>query len=88
MLAAVDPRHALAFFRAEGRAAFIVLFAVFLVTTGAEAMYADIGHFGRRPIRQVWFFFVLLSTALLAVNTLMEPQYFMEPRQLYPLWPQ
>ncbi|WP_300725093.1 glucans biosynthesis glucosyltransferase MdoH [Pseudomonas sp.] len=36
----------------------------------------------------LWFFFLLLSTALLAVNTLMEPQYFMEPRQLYPLWPQ
>ncbi|PTQ68259.1 glucans biosynthesis glucosyltransferase MdoH [Pseudomonas sp. GV071] len=36
----------------------------------------------------LWFFFLLLSTALLATNTLMEPQYFMEPRQLYPLWPQ
>ncbi|MBO5392736.1 MAG: glucans biosynthesis glucosyltransferase MdoH, partial [Pseudomonas sp.] len=36
----------------------------------------------------LWFFFLLLSTALLAVNTLMEPQYFLEPRQLYPLWPQ
>ncbi len=36
----------------------------------------------------LWFFFLVLSTALLAVNTLMEPQYFMEPRQLYPLWPQ
>ena len=64
VLAAVDPRHALAFFRAEGLAAFIVLFAVFLVTTGAEAMYADIGHFGRRPIRQVWFFFVLPALLL------------------------
>lgn len=36
----------------------------------------------------LWFFFLVLSTALLAVNTLMEPQYFMAPRQLYPLWPQ
>ncbi len=36
----------------------------------------------------LWFFFLVLSTALLAVNTLMEPQYFLEPRQLYPLWPQ
>jgi membrane glycosyltransferase len=36
----------------------------------------------------LWFFFLVLSTALLAVNTLMEPTYFMEPRQLYPLWPQ
>jgi membrane glycosyltransferase len=36
----------------------------------------------------LWFLFLVLSTALLAVNTLMEPQYFLEPRQLYPLWPQ
>lgn len=36
----------------------------------------------------LWFFFLVLSTALLAVNTLMEPAYFLEPRQLYPLWPQ
>ena len=36
----------------------------------------------------LWFFFLVLSTALLAVNTLMEPTYFLEPRQLYPLWPQ
>jgi len=36
----------------------------------------------------LWFFFLVLSTALLAVNTLMEPTYFLAPRQLYPLWPQ
>ncbi|HDS1734734.1 glucans biosynthesis glucosyltransferase MdoH [Pseudomonas sp. BP8] len=36
----------------------------------------------------LWFFFLVLSTALLATNTLMEPQYFIEPFQLYPLWPQ
>ncbi|MBO0367128.1 glucans biosynthesis glucosyltransferase MdoH [Pseudomonas shirazensis] len=36
----------------------------------------------------LWFFFLVLSTALLATNTLMEPQYFVEPFQLYPLWPQ
>lgn len=36
----------------------------------------------------LWFFFTVLSTALLATNTLMEPQYFIEPFQLYPLWPQ
>jgi membrane glycosyltransferase len=36
----------------------------------------------------LWFFFLVLSTALLAVNTLMEPAYFLAPRQLYPLWPQ
>jgi membrane glycosyltransferase len=36
----------------------------------------------------LWFLFLVLSTALLATNTLMEPQYFIEPYQLYPLWPQ
>ena len=64
VLSAVDPRHALAFFRTQGLAAFLILFAVFLVTTGAEAMYADIGHCGRRPIRQVWFLFVLPALLL------------------------
>ena len=36
----------------------------------------------------LWFLFLVLSTALLAVHTLMEPQYFVEPRQLFPIWPQ
>ena len=36
----------------------------------------------------LWFFFLVLSTALLAVHQLMEPQYFLEPRQLFPIWPQ
>src|SRR5699024_8372778 len=64
VLTAVDPRHAIRFFRADGLAAFLVLFAVFLVTTGAEALYADIGHFGRRPIRWMWFGFVLPALLL------------------------
>ena len=64
VLAAVNPLHALRFFQHEGLVAFLVLFAVFLVTTGAEALYADIGHFGRKPIRQLWFFFVLPALLL------------------------
>lgn len=64
VLAAVDPRHALHFFGANGVAGFVVLFAVFLVTTGAEAMYADIGHFGRAPIRRAWFVMVLPALVL------------------------
>src|SRR5690606_34908735 len=36
----------------------------------------------------LWFLFLVLSTALLGVHTLMEPQYFVEPRQLFPIWPQ
>lgn len=64
VLAAVNPLHAMAFFQRNGLVAFLVLFAVFLVTTGAEAVYADIGHFGRRPIRQLWFLFVLPALML------------------------
>ncbi len=64
VLAALDPRHAVRFFRLNGLIAFLVLFAVFLVTTGSEALYADIGHFGRRTIRRMWFFFVLPALVL------------------------
>lgn len=64
VLQALDPRHAVRFFRANGLTGFLVLFAVFLVTTGAEALYADIGHFGRKSIRRVWFFFVLPALLL------------------------
>src|SRR6185295_6541948 len=43
---------------------FLVLGSVFLVVTGGEALYADMGHFGRRPIRLAWFFLVLPSLLL------------------------
>ncbi|CFX03456.1 putative potassium transport system protein kup 1 [Candidatus Filomicrobium marinum] len=55
VLAALDPRYALAFLFTNGVIGFIVLGAVFLVVTGAEALYADMGHFGARPIRLAWF---------------------------------
>ena len=64
ILWAVNPLHAFRFFEHDGLAAFVILFAVFLVTTGAEALYADIGHFGRKPIRRMWFFFVLPALLL------------------------
>jgi KUP system potassium uptake protein len=59
VLAAFDPRHAVTFFRANGFTGFSVLGAVFLVVTGGEALYADMGHFGRHPIRLAWFALVL-----------------------------
>jgi KUP system potassium uptake protein len=59
VLLAVNPWYAFQFFLANGWTGFLVLYAVFLVTTGGEALYADLGHFGRKPIRQVWFAFVL-----------------------------
>jgi KUP system potassium uptake protein len=54
ILAALSPHHALDFLASQGFAAFGVLGAVFLVVTGAEALYADMGHFGARPIRRAW----------------------------------
>ncbi len=55
VLAAVNPAHAVRFFAANGRIGFLVLGAVFLVATGGEALYADLGHFGELPIRIDWF---------------------------------
>ena len=64
VLAALNPWHAVAFFLENGREGFFILGAVFLAVTGAEALYADMGHFGRRPIRFTWFILVLPSLLL------------------------
>ncbi len=64
VLAAVSPLPALAFFRVNGWQGFFILGAVFLVVTGGEALYADMGHFGTRPIRLVWFVIVLPALLL------------------------
>jgi KUP system potassium uptake protein len=55
VLAAFNPVHAVAFMAAEPGIALVVLGAAFLVVTGAEALYADLGHFGRKPIWLAWF---------------------------------
>lgn len=59
VLGAINPLHALEFYINHSYAGFIVLGAVFLVVTGGEALYADIGHFGAQPIRLAWFTVVL-----------------------------
>jgi KUP system potassium uptake protein len=64
VLRALDPRHAVDFFRNNGAHGFTVLGAVFLVVTGGEALYADMGHFGKRPIRVAWFSLVLPALLL------------------------
>lgn len=64
VLVAVNPVYALEFFRHAHWTAFLILFGIFLVTTGAEACYADIGHFGRKPIQLMWFAFVLPALLL------------------------
>lgn len=64
ILAALDPRHAFVFFANNGWIAFIALGAIFLALTGSEALYADMGHFGKRPIRLAWFSVVFPALAL------------------------
>ncbi len=59
ILQALSPIPGLAFIVARGTIGFIVLGSVFLAVTGAEALYADMGHFGRRPIQAAWLFIVL-----------------------------
>ena len=59
VLAAISPHHGVAFLFSNGWRSFHVLGSVFLVLTGAEALYADMGHFGRKPIRLAWFSVVL-----------------------------
>ncbi len=64
VLAAINPVYAYRFFTLNGGHGFAVLGAVFLVVTGGEALYADMGHFGKRPIRIAWFALVLPALLL------------------------
>ena len=90
VLAAFDPRHAVAFFADNGFIGFAVLGAVFLVVTGGEALYADMGHFGRYPIRVAWYALVLPALivnylgqgALLLLEPAVEHPFFL----LAPSW--
>ncbi|MDP9203012.1 MAG: potassium transporter Kup [Gemmatimonadota bacterium] len=96
ILLAINPWYGLKFFLDHGKGAFVLLGAVVLVVTGVEALYADMGHFGRRPIRIAWFALVLPALLLnyfgqgglilrdpsAAIN----PFYLLAPRiLLYPL---
>ena len=96
ILLALNPWYGLQFFIQHGTHGFVVLGVVFLVVTGGEALYADIGHFGKAPIRLAWFTFVLPCLvinylgqgALLLENPAMasNPFYLMAPSwALYPL---
>jgi KUP system potassium uptake protein len=96
VLGALNPLHAIRFIPDNGFLGFIVLGAVFLCVTGAEALYADMGHFGIRPIRRAWFWIVLPALllnyfgqgALLLTNpaAAQNPFYFLAPDWgVYPL---
>jgi len=96
VLAAFDPEYAMRFFATNRGHGFLVLGAVFLVMTGGEALYADMGHFGKLPIRLAWFTLVLPAIllnylgqgALLLSNpdAIANPFYLLAPSwALYPL---
>ncbi len=59
VLAAINPLYGLEFLLTHGTIGLVTLGAVFLAVTGGEALYADLGHFGRKPIQSAWMFFVL-----------------------------
>lgn len=91
---AINPLYAVRFFSDNGAAAFVTLASVFLAVTGGEALYADMGHFGRAPIRRGWFLIVLPALvlnyfgqgALLLENprAIVNPFYLMAPSWLLP----
>jgi KUP system potassium uptake protein len=64
VLAAIDPLYAINFLRHAGRVDILVLGGVFLCITGGEALYADMGHFGKVPIRHAWYAVVLPALLL------------------------
>jgi len=61
VLAAINPLYAVEFLLSHGTIGLVTLGAVFLAVTGGEALYADLGHFGRKPIQAGWLYFVLPS---------------------------
>ena len=93
ILLAINPFYGLKFLVSHGVIGLVTLGAVFLAVTGAEALYADLGHFGRRPIQTAWLAFVFPSLALnylgqgallLADSSAIENPFFL----LYPNWAQ
>jgi KUP system potassium uptake protein len=64
ILKALSPTYGIEFFLDHSGTAFLALGSVVLAVTGAEALYADMGHFGRRPIRRAWFFLVFPALTL------------------------
>ena len=91
ILAALNPWYAINFLMTEGFLGVVVLGAVFLTVTGAEALYADLGHFGRRPIQWAWFVLVFPSLTLNYLGqgalVLREPLAMSDPFFLmYPHW--
>ena len=93
MLKALSPTYAIDFFTAHPKVTFISLGAIVLTITGAEALYADMGHFGRKPISRAWFFVVFPA---LTINYLGQGSLILEDASnisnpfflLFPDWAQ
>jgi KUP system potassium uptake protein len=91
VLYAMNPLYGLRFLYQNGWTGYVYLGGIFLVVTGGEALYADLGHFGKRPIRLSWFSIVLPSLLLnyfgQGANLLMHPDAIMNPFYLLsPQW--
>ena len=94
VMLAINPLHAVHFFINNGSTGFVTLASVFLAVTGGEALYADMGHFGRSPIRRGWFMVVWPALvlnyfgqgALLLSNpqAIVNPFYLLAPSWLLP----
>src|SRR5690348_15698251 len=97
LAAMVNPVHIFRFFATDFMRAFVAMGSVVLAVTGAEALYADMGHFGRRPIRISWIYFVLpalllnylgqgamilASTPATALAKVKDPFFYLAPDQL------
>lgn len=96
VLMAFNPYYAFHFFQANGLGSLVILGAVFLAVTGGEALYADLGHFSKKPIRLGWFYLVLPclllnyfgqgALLLESSKAIANPFYFLAPQwALYPL---
>jgi KUP system potassium uptake protein len=93
ILGAINPVHGVRFLLTHGHIGFLTLGAVFLAVTGAEALYADLGHFGRRPIQFAWVAVVFPALALCYLGqgalVLARPETATSPFfLLFPTWAQ
>lgn len=91
VLTAINPYYALVFLTSHGFLSFVVLGSVFLAVTGAEALYTDLGHFGKKPIQYAWLYFVFpclmlnymgQGALLMAVPATIDNPFFL----LFPKW--